>query len=149
MTDSWLVTKCGEQVAAVELHALDDDTSVSAVLPSSTVMTPLVAPTSFMASASFLPISRLLLEAMVATSVISLSSLGSIFSAILCSSSTTLVDGLLDAAGQGHRVVAGGDHLEAFAVDGLGKDGGGGGAVAGHVAGLAGGFLDELRAMFS
>ena len=56
------------------------------------------------------------------------------------------LDGLLDAAGQGHRVMAGGDGLEALAVDGLGQDGGGGGAVAGHVAGLAGGFLDELGA---
>src|SRR2546430_1611644 len=56
-------------------------TSVSAVLPSSTVMTPLVAPTSFIASASFWPISGLLLEAMVATSVISFASLASIFSA--------------------------------------------------------------------
>ena len=83
---------------------------------------------------------------MVATSVISFSSLGSIFSASLASSSTTRSDALLNAARQGHRVMAGRDHLEAFAVDGLGENGGGGGAVAGHVAGLAGGFLDELGA---
>src|SRR5262249_31341631 len=55
-----------------------------------------------------------------------------------------LVHGLLNAAGQRHGVGAGGDVLETFPVDRLGQDGGGGGAVAGHVAGLAGGFLDEL-----
>ena len=55
-----------------------------------------------------------------------------------------LVHGLLDAAGQGHRIGAGSDVLEAFAINGLGQDRGGGGAVAGHVAGLAGGFLDQL-----
>src|SRR5262249_21855256 len=57
-----------------------------------------------------------------------------------------VLDRLLHAAGQRHGVVAGGDHLEAFAVDGLGEDGGGGGAVAGDVAGLGGGLLDELGA---
>src|SRR5262249_22002089 len=57
-----------------------------------------------------------------------------------------LVDALLDAAGEGHGVMAGGDHFEARAGDGLGQDGGGGGAVAGDVAGLAGGLLDELGA---
>src|SRR5205823_12522422 len=56
------------------------------------------------------------------------------------------LDALLDAAGQGHRVGAGGDALEALTVDGLGDDGGGGGAVAGHVGGLGGGLLDELGA---
>ena len=110
------------------------------------VMTPLVAPTCFIASASFLPISVLLLAAMVATSVISLSSLASIFSASLCSSSTTVSTPFWMPRVEGHRVGAGGDGLEAFAIDGLGEDGGGGGAVAGHVAGLAGGFLDELGA---
>ena len=84
--------------------------------------------------------------AMVATSVISFLSFASIFSASFLSSSTTASTRLLDAAGEGHRVGAGGDRLEAFAEDGLGEDGGGGGAVAGDVAGLAGGFLDELGA---
>ena len=51
-----------------------------------------------------------------------------------------------DAAAEGHRVVAGGDHLQAFAEDGFGQDGGGRGAVAGDFVGLAGGFLDELGA---
>ena len=52
----------------------------------------------------------------------------------------------MNAAGQCHRIRAGGDHLEPLAEDGLGEHGGGGGAVAGHVVGLAGGFLDELGA---
>ena len=55
-------------------------------------------------------------------------------------------DGLLDAALQGHRIGAGGHGLYAFAEDGLGQNGGGGGAVAGHVAGLAGDFAHHLRA---
>src|SRR5262249_33674574 len=55
-------------------------------------------------------------------------------------------DGLLDTAGQGHGVAAGGDHLEALAVDGLGQDGGGGGAVAGDVGRLARRFLHQLSA---
>jgi hypothetical protein len=42
-----------------------------------------------------------------------------------------LGDGLVDAALQVHRVHAGGDRLQAFAHDGLGQNGGGGGAVAG------------------
>jgi hypothetical protein len=36
--------------------------------------------------------------------------------------------------------------LEAFLVDGLGENGGGGGAVAGCVVGLGGNLLDELGA---
>ena len=88
-------------------------TSVSKPLPSSTVMTPSV-PTFSKASASFSPISWSLLAAMVATSVISFLSLASIFSAMLVQFSTTRVDGLLDAAGQGHRVGAGGEGLEAL-----------------------------------
>ena len=53
-------------------------------------------------------------------------------------------DGLLDAAAEGHRIGAGGDHLQAFAEDAFGQHGGGRGAVAGDVVGLAGGFFDEL-----
>ena len=52
--------------------------------------------------------------------------------------------GLVDAALQGHGVGAGGHQAGAFPVDGLGQDGGGGGAVAGHVRGLGGHFLDHL-----
>ena len=55
-------------------------------------------------------------------------------------------DGLLDAALQVHRVHAGRDRLHAFLDDRLGEDRGGGGAVAGLVAGAAGHFADHLRA---
>ena len=55
-------------------------------------------------------------------------------------------DGLLDAALHGHRIGAGSDRLYAFAIDRLGQNGGGGGAVAGDVAGLRGNFAHHLRA---
>jgi len=55
-------------------------------------------------------------------------------------------DGLVDAALQVHRVHAGGHVLHAFADDGLGQHGGGGGAVTGDVAGLGSDFLDHLGA---
>src|SRR6266852_976385 len=55
-------------------------------------------------------------------------------------------DSLLDAALHGHRVSAGCNRLDAFAIDRLRQNGGGGGAVAGYVAGLAGDFADHLRA---
>ena len=45
-----------------------------------------------------------------------------------------------------HRVDAGDDGLEALVVDGLGQHGRRGGAVAGHVGGLAGDLLDHLGA---
>ena len=61
-------------------------------------------------------------------------------------SSTTICDGLLDAALQVHRVHPGRDRLHAFLDDRLGENGGGGGAVAGLVAGAAGHFADHLRA---
>ena len=54
--------------------------------------------------------------------------------------------GLVDAALQVHRVHAGGHVLHAFADDGLGQHGGGGGAVTGDVGGLGSDFLDHLRA---
>jgi hypothetical protein len=55
-------------------------------------------------------------------------------------------DGQVDAALQVHRVHAGGNRLHAFAHDGLGQHGGGGGAVAGDVVGLGGDFAHHLRA---
>src|SRR5579859_3635501 len=55
-------------------------------------------------------------------------------------------DGFLDAALQGHGIGAGSDGLDAFAVDGLGENGGGGGAVAGDVGSLAGDFTNHLGA---
>src|SRR5260370_1085043 len=53
---------------------------------------------------------------------------------------------LLDAGTQLHRVGAGGEVPEALVDDGLRQHGGGGGAVAGHVVGLGGGFLHQLCA---
>ena len=58
----------------------------------------------------------------------------------------TASDGLFDAALERHRIGAGSHGLDAFAVDRLGQNGRGGGAVAGDVAGLAGDFLHHLRA---
>ena len=55
-------------------------------------------------------------------------------------------DGAFDAALDGHRIGAGGHGLHAFAEDGLGENGRGGGAVTGNVAGLGGDFLHHLRA---
>src|SRR6266513_748040 len=53
---------------------------------------------------------------------------------------------LVDAALQVHRVHARGDELHALAHDGLGENGCGRGAVTGHVRGLGGDFLHHLRA---
>src|SRR6267143_953244 len=55
-------------------------------------------------------------------------------------------DGLVDAALKGSGAGAGGNRLHAFAEDGLGQNGGGGGAVTRDVAGLAGDFANHLRA---
>ena len=54
--------------------------------------------------------------------------------------------GLVDAALQCRRVGAGRHRLHAFAEDGLGQNRRRRGAVAGHVAGLGGDFLHQLRA---
>ena len=54
----------------------------------------------------------------------------------------SLLHTTLDVNGAG----TGGHAAEAFAVDGLGKHGRGGGTVTGHVAGLAGGFANHLGA---
>src|SRR5207245_5470440 len=55
-------------------------------------------------------------------------------------------DRLGDAALNADGVGAGSDKLETLAIDGLSQDGGGGGAIAGGVAGLAGDFADHLGA---
>ena len=55
-------------------------------------------------------------------------------------------DGLVDAALQVHRVHAGGHRLRAFAHDRLRQHGRGGGAVAGEVVGLRGDFAHHLGA---
>ena len=86
------MTKCGERKPRSNCMPCTTTTSVSAVLPStSTVMTLLEAAHQLRHGfgESFWPISGLLFDAMVATSVISLLSLSSIFSAIRCSSVTT------------------------------------------------------------
>ena len=52
----------------------------------------------------------------------------------------------MDAAGEPHRIGTGSDHLEALSEDGLGQHSGCRGAIARHVVGLTGGFLDQLCA---
>ena len=52
-------------------------------------------------------------------------------------------DGLVDAALDADGVGATGDELETFAINRLGQDRGGGGTVAGGVAGLARDFADQ------
>ena len=54
--------------------------------------------------------------------------------------------GLLDAALQVHRVHAGRDRLHALAQDRVGQNRGRGGAVTGHVVGLLGDLAHHLRA---
>src|SRR5579862_8969724 len=56
------------------------------------------------------------------------------------------LNGLLDAALQGHWIGTGSDGLDAFAEDSLGEDGGGGGAVAGDVGSLGSDFTNHLGA---
>src|ERR1017187_369536 len=53
---------------------------------------------------------------------------------------------LLDATLQGHWIGSGSNGLDAFAIDGLGQNGGGGGAIAGDVRGLGSDFADHLGA---
>ena len=57
-----------------------------------------------------------------------------------------VLDRLLDAAFHHDRIDAGDDGAQAFIEDRLGHDGGGGGAIAGHVVGLGSDFLDHLGA---
>ena len=54
--------------------------------------------------------------------------------------------GLLHAAAEHHGIGAGSDVLHALADQGLGQQGGGGGAVASHIVGLGGNFLHQLGA---
>ena len=56
------------------------------------------------------------------------------------------LNGLVDTALEVNRVGTGGDVLETFAIDALGEDGRGGGAVAGSIGGLGSDFLHHLRA---
>ena len=112
------------------------------VLASSTVMTPSL-PTLSMASAMILPIGLVVVGGDGADLG---DHLALDFSCGLLELADDRLDGLLDAALDQHRVGAGRDHRQALVEDGLGQDGGGRGAVAGHVAGLGGDFLDHLGA---
>ncbi len=56
------------------------------------------------------------------------------------------LNGFADAALDADGVAAGGHEFQAFAIDGFGQHGGGGGAVARGVAGLAGDFAHHLGA---
>ena len=116
---------------------------VSRLLDSSTVMTPSL-PTFSMASAIRLPISVSLLAEMAATWEISSFSLMSL--ALFLMSSTAISTALRDAALDVHGVDARGHRLQAFLDHRVGEDGRGGGAVAGHVVGLGGDFLQQLGA---
>ena len=66
--------------------------------------------------------------------------------AVLVEAAANGGDGFLDAALHGHRVGAGCDGLDAFAVDGLSQNGGGGGAVASDVGSFGSDFTHHLRA---
>ena len=112
-------------------------------LASSTVIVPSL-PTLSIASAMISPMVVSQLAETVATCLIS--SLSLTFLAILSRLVDGGFDGLADAALDADRVGAGGHVLQTFAEDGLGEHGGGGGAVAGGVAGLAGDFAHHLGA---
>ena len=113
------------------------------VLLSSTVMTPSL-PTLSITSAISLPISSSAAEmaATWAISVLLADRRRQFFLRLL----DDRLDAALDAALEQQRVGAGGDVLEALVDDRLGQHGGGGGAVAGDVVGLGGGFLEQLGA---
>ncbi len=112
------------------------------VLASSTVMTPSL-PTFSMASAMILPMVSSLLAEMVPTWAIMLPRHRL---RQLLELADDRLDGLLDAALEVHRVGAGGDHLQAFAVDRLREHRGRRRAVAGRVGRLARDLADHLRA---
>jgi hypothetical protein len=101
-------------------------------------------PTFFIASAMIWPIASSALAEMVPTWAMALSSVQGLDS--FFSSSTVASDRLVDAALQIHRVHAGGDGFHAFADDGLGQHGRGGGAVAGDIGSLGRDLLHHLRA---
>ena len=135
----------GAQVALVELHPLDElEGRWSAVLPSSTVITP-SRPTRSTASASMLPIVGSLLAEIVPTWAIS-SFLETGREILLGQLGDGGLDGLFDAAADGRGVGPGGDVLEPLAIDRAGQDGRGRRAVAGHVGGLGRDHVDELGA---
>ena len=129
-------------IAAVELHALDDVELGLERFASSTVMTPSL-PTFCIASAIIRPISWSLLAETVPTCWIS-----SLVETFLCAFRFCdhCFDRPVDAALQIHRVHAGRDRLGALTDDRLGENGRGGRAVARQVAGLRGHLAHHLRA---
>ena len=112
-------------------------------MPSSTVMTPSL-PTFSIASAIILPISVSKFDG-DGGDLLGLLLVRDL-DAHLLELLDDVLDGLVHAALHEHRVDAGDDGPEALVVDRLGQDGGGGGAVAGDVGGLAGDLLDHLGA---
>ena len=117
--------------------------SVSAVLASSTVMTPSL-PTFCMAFAIISPMDGIAVGRNRAD-------LGDLLrGGDLLGAGLDVLDGFshreIDAALQVHRVHAGGHRLGALADDRLGQNGRGGGAVAGDVAGFRGDLADHLGA---
>ena len=109
-------------------------------------MTPSL-PTFSMASARMLPISVSLLAATVATCRQVLLVLD--LDRHVLELGDDVVDGLLDAALHLHGLTPATTALQAFVEDGFGQHGGGGGAVAGDVAGLAATSLTIAAPMFS
>ena len=110
------------------------------VLLSSTVMTPSL-PTLSIASAIISPIWGSAAEIEAVAAICSLVSTSLAIDEELLADG---LDGLLDAALEGHRVGAGGHVAQALADQRLGEHGRGGGAVAGDVVRLLGDLLDEL-----
>ena len=133
---SWLVTKCGERIAAIELHAFDDVDGrfrLLALLDGD--------------HAVFADLHEGVGQHGADRRIVVAGDRGDLHDlllVLLVDRRGHLADGgndrlgrLLDAAGQRHRIGAAGDHLQAFAIDGLGQHGGRGGAVAGDLVGLA------------
>ena len=116
---------------------------VSRLLPSSTVMTPSL-PTLSIASAIILPICSSWLAREAPTWAISLED--STFLLICFSSSTIASTARLMPRWICVALAPLATFLQAFGEDGLGVDGGGGGAVAGDGGGLGGDFLHHLGA---
>ena len=101
-------------------------------------------PTLSMALASRSPIERSLLAEMAATWAISCDVAQGL--AMLLELGHHGLDGQLDAALEVHRVHAAGQVAQAFLDHAVRQHGGGGGAVAGHLAGARGHLAQQLRA---
>ena len=119
-----------------------NSSSMPKVFDSSTVTTPSL-PTLSRASAMISPIVVSAAEMDATWAISSLDSTSLDWSLI---SSTAAIDGLLDAALEGHRVGAGGDVLHAALDHGAREHRGRGGAVTGDVVRLGGDLLGELGA---